>query len=102
MSNNLQVNNFERREETSHFTEGFIKNYNEESGEGHFLEADVQYPQMLHKLHNDLLFLSERMKIGKVEKLVANLYYKTEYVTLIKFFKTNSKAQRVIKFNQKD
>ena len=102
MSNNLQVNNFERIEETSHFTEGFIKNYNEESGEGHFLEADVQYPQMLHKLHNDLLFLSERMKIGKVEKLVANLYYKTEYVTLIKFFKTNSKAQRVIKFNQKD
>ena len=42
------------------------------------------------------------MKIEKVEKLVANLYYKTEYVTLIKIFKTNSKAQRVIKFNQKD
>ena len=28
----------------------------------------------LHKLHNDLPFLPERMKIEKVEKLVANLH----------------------------
>ena len=58
----------------------FHKNYNEESDERHFLEVDVQYPEKLHDLHNDLLFLPERMKIGKVEKLVTKLRDKTEYV----------------------
>ena len=41
-----------------------------------FFEGDVQYPQKVHKLHKDLPFLSERMKIEKVEKLVANLHDK--------------------------
>ena len=39
-----------------------------------FSKVDVQYPE----LHNDLSFLPERMKIEKVEKLVENLYDKTE------------------------
>ena len=47
---------------------------NEESDKGYFLEVDVQYPEKLHDLHNDLLFLPERLKIEKVEKLVANLH----------------------------
>ena len=47
---------------------------NEESDKGYFLEFDVQYPEKLHDLHNDLLFLPERLKIEKVEKLVANLH----------------------------
>ena len=38
------------------------------------------YPEKLHNLHNDLLFLTERMKIEKVEKFVANLHDKTEYI----------------------
>ena len=41
----------------------------EESNEGYFFEVDVQYPENLHNLHNDLPFLPERMKIEKVEKL---------------------------------
>ena len=28
-----------------------------------FLEVDVQYPEKLHKLHNDLPFLPERINI---------------------------------------
>ena len=56
------------------------KNYNEGSNEGYFLEADVKYLEKLHKLHNNLPFLPERMRIEKVEKLVANLHEKTEYV----------------------
>ena len=55
----------------------FIKNYNEESDEGYVLEFDVQYSEKLHKLHNDLSFLPERMKTEKVEKLVTNLHDKT-------------------------
>ena len=51
MSQKLPVNNFEWIEDTSQFNEEFIKNYNEES------EVDVQYPEKLHELHNDLPFL---------------------------------------------
>ena len=66
MSQELPVNNSEGIKGTSQFNEDFIKNYNEESNEGYLLEVDVQY---LEKLHNDLPFLRERMKIEKVQKL---------------------------------
>ena len=46
------------------------------NNEGYFLEVDIQYPGELHKFHNDLSFLPERMKIEKVEVLVANLHEK--------------------------
>ena len=39
-----------------------------------FSEVDVQYSQKLHDLQNDLSFLLERIKIEKVEKIVANLH----------------------------
>ena len=57
-----------------------MKVYNEESNEGYFLEVDVQYLEKLHELYNSIPFLPERVKIEKVEKLVANLHGKTEYV----------------------
>ena len=44
------------------------------SDEGCFLDFGVQYLGKLHEIHNDLPFLPERMKIEKVEKLVANLH----------------------------
>ena len=95
--------------DTSQFNEDFIKNYNQESDKGYFLEVDVQYTEKLHELHNDLPFLPERMKIEKVEKLVANLHDKTEYVIHIRNLKQAlnhglilKKVHRVIKFNQKD
>ena len=56
-----------------------MKNYNEESDEGYFLEVGVQYPEKLLQLHNNLPFLPERMKLWKIEKLVTNLQDKTEY-----------------------
>ena len=43
----------------------------------------------LHELHNHLPFLPDRIKIAKVEKLVANLHDKSEYVTHIKKIKTS-------------
>ena len=63
VSQKLPVYKFEWIEQTSQFNEDFIKSYNEESDEGYFLEVDVQYPEKLHKLHNDLPFLPERKKI---------------------------------------
>ena len=93
--------------DTSQFNEDFIKNYNEESDEGYFLEVDVQYLEKVHELHHDLPFLPERMRIEKVEKLVANLHDKTEYVIHIRNLKQAlnhgvvlTKVHRVIRFNQ--
>ena len=45
--------------------ESSIKNYDEDSDVGYILEVDVKYPKWLHNLHNDLLFLPERMKNKK-------------------------------------
>ena len=76
MPQKLPLNNFKWVEETTEFNEDFIKSYNDDSDEGSFLEVDVQYPENLHNLHNDLPIFPERMKIEKVEKLVANLHDK--------------------------
>ena len=84
MSQKLSANNFEWVKDTSQFNEDFIKIYNEESDEGCFLEVDVQYVEKLHKLHNDLPFLPERMEIEKSEKLVTNLHDITEYIIHIR------------------
>ena len=67
MSQKFPVNNFRWIKDISEFNEDFIKSYNEESDEGYFLEVNDQYLKKIHKLHNDLLFLPERMKIEKVE-----------------------------------
>ena len=47
----------------SQFNEDFIKNYNDETDEGYFLEVDVEYLAKWHELHIDLPFLPERTKI---------------------------------------
>ena len=84
MSQRLPVNKFEWIEDTSPFNKDFIKNHNEEIDEEYFLEVDVQYPEKLHEIHNDLPSLPERTIIGKVGKLVTNLHDKTEYIIHIR------------------
>ena len=76
----LPLNNSELIKDTPQFNYDFIKNYNEESDEGYFLEVALRYLEKLHELNNDLPFLPKRMKNEKVENLVANLRDKTEYV----------------------
>ena len=39
--------------DTSQYKENFIKNYNEKSGEGYFVDIDVQYLEKLHELHDN-------------------------------------------------
>ena len=79
MSQNLPVNNFEWIKDTPQFNKDFMKIYNEESNEGYFLDIDVEYPEKLQELHNDLPFLPEIMNTEKVEKLVTSSHDKTEY-----------------------
>ena len=71
------------------------------------IDVDDQYLQKLHELQNELSFLSERMKIEKVEKLVANLRNRTEYLIRIRNLKQAlnnrlvlKRVHIVIKFNQ--
>ena len=72
------------------------------------LVFNVQYPGKLNKLHNDLPFLSERMELGKIKKLVTNLHGKNEHVVHIRNLKQTlnhglilNKVHRLIKLNQK-
>ena len=111
MSQKLHENNFECIKDVSQINEDLVKNYNEESDKIYFFEVDVQYLEKLVYLHwlrwLDLPYLPERMKTEKVEKLVANLHDKTEYVIHIRNLKhalnhelVLKKAHKVIKFNQ--
>ena len=70
------VDGFEWVEDISEIDENFIKNYDEDSNVGYFIEADIEYPTELHNKHSDLPFLPERMKVNKSKKLVCNLYDK--------------------------
>ena len=90
MSQKLRVNNFEWIEDTFQFSEDFMKIYNEKCDEGYILEVDVQYPEKLHELHNNLLFLPERMKLEKVEKIVTkHKKFKTSIKSWINFEKSS-------------
>ena len=112
MSQKPPVNNFEWIKDTSQFIEVFIKNYTEESDEGYLSWYSIswtffQYLEHLYKHYNDLRFLPERKKIEQVEKLIANLNHKTEYVIHIRNLKQAinhkflfKKVHKVIKFNQ--
>ena len=86
MLQKFPVNNFGQIKDTFQFNLYFIKNYNEESDAGYLLEFEVHYFRNLHELHNDLLFLHERINIEKVKKFVPNFHDKTEYVIHINQF----------------
>ena len=69
-----------------------------EGGEdGYVLEVDVEYPKRLHNQHNELPFLPEKMKLGKVEKLVCNLYDKCMYPIHIKALKQAMEQGLILK-----
>ena len=102
----LPVNNFKwiEKGDISNFNENFIKNYDENSEKG---KVDIEYPENIHKLHSDLPFLLERMKINKCSKLTCTVQNKENYVIHIRALKQAlnnglilKKVHRVIKFNQ--
>ena len=107
MSQKLPVNGFRWVHVVSRFNEDFIKNYNENSDAGYFLEVDIEYPKQLWSSHKDLPFLPERKKLEKVEKLVCSIEDKEKYVIHIRALKQAlnhglilKEVNRVIKFNQ--
>ena len=77
------------------------------SDKRYILEVDADYPSKLHKLHSEMPFLSERMKIVKTQKLLCNFHDKKKYVVHISILKQAlnhglklKKVRRVIEFNR--
>ena len=63
------VNNFEWIRDASRFDKDFIKNYNDESDDGYFLEVDVQYLEKLLELSNICHFYLKEWKLKKQKSL---------------------------------
>ena len=89
----------------SKLNEDFIKKYDENGYTGYFFEVDIDYPKELFNFHKDLLFLPERKKVEKVEKLVCSIENKEKYVIHIRALKQAlnhglkpEKVHRTIKF----
>ena len=97
MSQKLPVSGFKWKKDKLKFNEEFIKNYDEDSDKGYILEVDVKYSENVHGLHEDLPFLTERMKIGKCNKLVCNLCDKKKICCSYKIIKTSIKSWANIK-----
>ena len=70
MIKKLPVNGFKWVKKLSQFYEHFIKNYDENSNKGHFLEVDVEYPKILFNHLKVFIFLPERKNLEKVKRLV--------------------------------
>ena len=65
ISQKLPVDGFKwvEKDDLSNFDDSFIKDYDENSVKGYFLEGDVEYSKNLRKLYSDVSFLPERKKI---------------------------------------
>ena len=87
MSEKLPMNGFKWINDISVINKKFVKSYDKNSSKGYILEVDVDYPSKLHKLHSDMPFLPERVKIDKTKKLVCNLHDKKKYVVHISILK---------------
>ena len=85
MSQKLPVGNFKWVEKDNALN--FIKDYDINSDKGYIFEVDVEYPKNLYKLHIDLPFLPEGMKINNSKMLVCSLCNKENYVIRIRALK---------------
>ena len=79
MINNLPAHGFKWKNGED-FTTEKIDELVKKKKRGYILEVDVEYPKELHENHNELPFLTDRMRIGRVEKLVPSLKDKKAYV----------------------
>ena len=79
-SEKLPVDKFTWETDLSIFTSNFIKNYDSHSDMGYIFYADIIYRKELCELHKDLPFLPDRMDVNKVNKLIASVHDKTNYV----------------------
>ena len=74
---------------------------------GYVMEVDLEYPEELHDLHNDLPLAPESLKVNKVPKLIPNLRDKKKYVVHYRNLKQYlqlglilKKIHRILEFEQ--
>ena len=91
ISQQLPVNDFKWANNLSRFNERSIKNYNESSDIGYFLEVDVEYPKKLFSSHKDLPFLPEKKK-RKSRKTCFQYRRQRKIRHSYKSFKTSTKS----------
>ena len=70
MSQKLSLNGFKWEDDLSRLNEDFIKNYNENSGLGYFLEVGVEYPKQLFGSHKELPFCQKEENQKKQKNLL--------------------------------
>ena len=58
--------------------------FSAEKNYGYLLEVDLDYPEELHDMHNDIPFMCAKMKVNGVEKLISSLYDKRKYIVHIR------------------
>ena len=66
MSQKPPVDGFKWVKDLFKLNKGFIKNYDENSDRGFFVEVDVEHPKSLFNFDKDLPYLPGRKKIEKV------------------------------------
>ena len=105
MSQKFPVNGFKWVKNLCQFNERFVRNYDENSDLGYFLEVDIDFLEKLFNLYKDLPFLPKRRKVNKVEKFICSIEDKEKYVIHIRALNHGlvlRKVHRVIQFNQED
>ena len=86
MSEKLPINGFKWVNDISGINEKFVESYNKKNSNKDYIpEVDVDYPSKLHKLHSDMPFLPERMKIDKTQKSVCNLHDKKNTLCILAY-----------------
>ena len=107
MCKKLPIDDFMKEQDLSIFTDDFIKNYNKKSDKGYLFHVDINYLQEIRELHVDLPFLHAKMQVDKVNKLVANVHDKNNYVVHVYALKQAlnhglvlKKVHEVISFRQ--
>ena len=106
MCEKLPTGNF-KWVDVNRISEAFIDYYDaEKSDKGYILEVDLDYPNVLHDLHNDYPLAPEHLIINGMKKLAPNFNSKTEYVLHIsnlKYYLSKGmilkKVHRVISFS---
>ena len=83
MSLKLSVNNFKWVQDIFKSEES----YDEESDQGFFIKTDIQCPEKLHNLHNDLPLLPEQIKTKKLHRIIK--FKQTAWLTLFIYMNTD-------------
>ena len=108
MCHKLPYRNFKWCDVSKYDTD-MIKSYDKNSDDGGLLEVDIECPEEVALLHENLAFLPERRNTNGVEKLVTTLEDKKKYVVHILALEQAlshglklKKVHRVIAFQQKE